>query len=257
MLDRSDETSPPPPGTFEFHPLANVFPLLDDEALAVLTADIKAHGFRRNLPPVVMFEGKVSIDMAAAVRAHAKLETVKAVRRGQMSLNAAYEEVRRKDEIEPEAEPDVDHPVVEDQPPRLAARKVEALPPPKHEHEPEVEPEAPPPPEFAPSDLYALSQRGADETRAAYNKSIDREVERAPRKIRRLYAALPEHDKQAFREWVGARPVSAEAVLAQAKEMVDSQRAAVVVKYFNAILSQEEREKVRAALFPFDHEVTV
>jgi hypothetical protein len=43
----------------KFHPLADIFPLLDDDALDALTEDMRAHGFRRRMPPIVMFEDKV------------------------------------------------------------------------------------------------------------------------------------------------------------------------------------------------------
>jgi hypothetical protein len=53
MSDQHDE---PPAGTFEFHELANVLPLLSDEALGALAADIGARGL---IHPIWMFEGKV------------------------------------------------------------------------------------------------------------------------------------------------------------------------------------------------------
>ncbi len=51
-------TSNPAPGdsVLEFHPLANVFPLLDDKALTELGDDIRAHGLR---DPITLFEGKI------------------------------------------------------------------------------------------------------------------------------------------------------------------------------------------------------
>jgi N6-adenosine-specific RNA methylase IME4 len=43
-------------GELEFHPVANLFPLIDGQAFAELKDDIAAHGLRE---PIVMFEGKI------------------------------------------------------------------------------------------------------------------------------------------------------------------------------------------------------
>ena len=40
----------------EFHPIASIFPLMDDESLDSLAADIKQNGLRE---PIWLFEGKV------------------------------------------------------------------------------------------------------------------------------------------------------------------------------------------------------
>jgi outer membrane biosynthesis protein TonB len=47
---------PPGGGVYEFHPLANAYPRIDDDALAALTADIDRHGLKQR---ILMFEGKV------------------------------------------------------------------------------------------------------------------------------------------------------------------------------------------------------
>ena len=41
---------------YEFHPLAALFPMLDDEELKALAKDIKAKGLRE---PITLYEGKV------------------------------------------------------------------------------------------------------------------------------------------------------------------------------------------------------
>ena len=42
--------------TYEFHPFANVFPLLDDDDLGTLTKDIRENGQRE---PVILYDGKI------------------------------------------------------------------------------------------------------------------------------------------------------------------------------------------------------
>ena len=42
--------------TYEFHPFANVFPLLDDDDLGTLTEDIRENGQRE---PVILYDGKI------------------------------------------------------------------------------------------------------------------------------------------------------------------------------------------------------
>ena len=41
---------------YEFHPLANIFPMLDDNELKALAEDIKAKGLTE---PITLYEGKV------------------------------------------------------------------------------------------------------------------------------------------------------------------------------------------------------
>jgi ParB-like chromosome segregation protein Spo0J len=54
MLDQpSDQTRL---GQYEIHPLAKSYPVMDDEALQALAADIEAHGLKQ---PIWMFENKV------------------------------------------------------------------------------------------------------------------------------------------------------------------------------------------------------
>jgi hypothetical protein len=52
-------------GAFEFHPLANLFPLLDGPEFDELVADIKAHGLHE---PVVVWQGRI-LDGRNRVRA--------------------------------------------------------------------------------------------------------------------------------------------------------------------------------------------
>ena len=42
--------------TLEFHPIADVFPMIGEDALATMTASIKATGLA---VPIVLFEGKI------------------------------------------------------------------------------------------------------------------------------------------------------------------------------------------------------
>jgi len=42
--------------TYEFHPFANVFPLLDGDDLGTLTEDIRENGQRE---PVILYDGKI------------------------------------------------------------------------------------------------------------------------------------------------------------------------------------------------------
>jgi hypothetical protein len=57
MTDKTEAPDPEAPAPdYEFHPIANLFPLISDEELADLTADIKANGMNE---PITIYEGQI------------------------------------------------------------------------------------------------------------------------------------------------------------------------------------------------------
>jgi hypothetical protein len=76
----------------KFHPLADIFPLLDDDALDALTEDMRAHGFRRRMPPIVMFEDKVLDGRNRTIAASMAGKTIPAS--SIVQFQGSYEEAR-------------------------------------------------------------------------------------------------------------------------------------------------------------------
>jgi hypothetical protein len=106
---------------------------------------------------------------------------------------------------------------------------------------------------FTPADSEDVARKNREDAA----KREARYIERAPKEVRRLLAVLSEDEKQALRQLLDAQPITVDTVLGQAKHMSDFNRARVVAEYWKEIDDPDEREKLRAKLFPFDHEVVV